>query len=187
MPPIEHARWFDEEVKPYEGALRAYLVKRFPTLPDHDDLIQETYARLWRAHADGRLTYVKAFLFTSARNVAIDSYRHRRVLEFEPVSDHAELPLLDEQPDVARSVERQHRLDLLIEAVRLLPQRCREVMMLRHLDGLSYKEIAARLSISPETVKIHLMRGVRACTAYLREKGGFEGAEMSGRRGEEDV
>lgn len=48
MSSAEQARWFSEHVQPHEPALRAYLSKRFPSLPDHDDLVQETYARLLR-------------------------------------------------------------------------------------------------------------------------------------------
>jgi RNA polymerase sigma-70 factor (ECF subfamily) len=50
MPPIDQAQWFSEQVQPHEPALRAYLSKRFPALPDHDDLVQETYIRTLRAH-----------------------------------------------------------------------------------------------------------------------------------------
>lgn len=165
------SRWFSEEVKPYEPALRAYLLKRFPSLPDHDDLVQETYTRLLRARENGRLTYAKAFLFTAARNVAIDMFRRRRVIQCEPISELTALPVLEEAPDVATTLEHQQRLDLLIEAVTALPERCRQVMMLRHLDGLSYKEIAVQLDISPETVKVHMLKGVRDCTAFFRRHG----------------
>lgn len=48
MSSAEQARWFSEHVQPHEPALRAYLSMRFPSLPDHDDLVQETYARLLR-------------------------------------------------------------------------------------------------------------------------------------------
>lgn len=57
MPPTEQARWFAEEVYPHEPALRAYLQARFPTLGDHDDLVQETYTRLLRAQANGGARY----------------------------------------------------------------------------------------------------------------------------------
>ena len=171
MPPSEQARWFSEEVKPYEPALRAYLLKRFPSLPDHDDLVQETYTRLLKAKENGRLTYAKAFLFTAARNVAIDMFRRRRVVTHEVLSDIAELRVLEEAPGVVETSERQQRLDVLIEAVTALPERCRQVMMLRHLDGLAYKEIAERLGISPETVKVHILKGVRDCTAFFRARG----------------
>lgn len=179
MPPSEPlttpdaglARWFSEEVQPHEPALRAYLLKRFPSLPDHDDLVQETYARLLRARENGRLTYAKAFLFTVARNAAIDMFRRRRVVTHEPIDELAALPALEDDPGVVETLERQRRLELLIEAVSGLPERCRQVMMLRHLDGLPYKEIAARLGISAETVKVHMLKGVRECTAFFRRHG----------------
>jgi RNA polymerase sigma-70 factor (ECF subfamily) len=176
MHPTEQARWFTEEVKPFEPALRAYLSKRFPSLPDHDDLVQETYTRLLRAQESGRLTYARAFLFTAARNVAIDMFRRRRVVLHESFDEMEGLPLLEEAPDVVTTLERQQRLDVLIEAVASLPERCRHVMMLRHLDGLAYKEIATRLGISPETVKVHMIKGVRDCTAFFRKHGLLETA-----------
>ena len=176
MPPSEQTRWFSEEIRPYEPALRAYLSRRFPSLPDHDDLVQETYTRLLKARQSGRLTYAKAFLFTAARNVAIDMFRRRGVQRHEPISDTAPLPVLDEAPTPYEWSERQQRLEVLIEAVAALPDRCREVMMLRHIDGLRYKEIAQQLGISPETVKVHILKGVRDCTAFFRARGFLDGA-----------
>lgn len=174
MPPSEQARWFSEEVKPYEGALRAYLQRRFPSLPDHDDLVQEAYTRLLRAKNDGHATHAKAFLFTAARNLAIDMFRRRRTTMVEPIDEVAALPTLDDQRDACETIEHQQRLEMLIEAVASLPERCRQVMILRHLDGLAYKEIAERLGISRETVKVHMVKGVRDCIRYFRERGLLE-------------
>jgi RNA polymerase sigma-70 factor (ECF subfamily) len=163
-------------VQPYEPALRAYLSKRFPTLTDHDDLVQETYTRVLQAKETGRLTYAKAFLFTVARNAAIDVFRRRRATTHEAISEVSEIALLEESPGVADTIDRQERLELLIEAVASLPERCRQVMMLRYLDGLAYKEIGLRLGISPETVKVHMMKGVRDCTAFFARHGLLESA-----------
>jgi RNA polymerase sigma-70 factor (ECF subfamily) len=173
-PVLNDAEWFDAEIRPCEPALRAYLSRRFPTLPDHDDLVQETYARLLRARAAGRLTYARAFLFTAARNAAIDLFRRRRAAPLEALEENSEPLALEDAPGVADTMERQQRLEALLEAVAALPDRCREVIMLRHLDGLAYKEIAARLGISPETVKVHLVKGVRDCTAHFRRRGLLE-------------
>jgi RNA polymerase sigma factor (sigma-70 family) len=199
MPPTEQARlpasslsavspsklsqWFATEVKPCEPALRAYLLKRFPSLPDHDDLVQEAYTRLVRARESGRLTYAKAFLFTVARNVAIDLFRRRRTAMHEPLSELTELPALEEPAGVGETLDRQQRLELLVEAVATLPERCRQVMMLRHLDGLAYKQIAERLGISPETVKVHMIKGVRDCTAFFRQHGLLDGDAATGTMG----
>src|SRR3954464_7138882 len=158
MFPPDQARWF-AEVKLHEPILRGYLRKRFPSLPDHDDIVQEAYSRLLRAEDQGRLTSAKAFLFTVARNVAIDLLRRRPKVEHEPISDLHALPVLEEAPSAEESFERQQRRENLIEAIASLPDRCREVLMLRHLDGLPYKEIAVRLGISPNTVKVHVVKG----------------------------
>ena len=174
MSSTEQARWFSEHVQPHEPALRAYLSKRFPTLPDHDDLVQETYARLLRVGDPDRLVHPKAFLFTTARNAAIDLFRRRNVQPHESLSDTEgliELPLLEAPPTVVETIERRQRRETLTEALRALPERCREVMLLRYLDGCSGKDIAERLNISLGTVKGHLLKGVRDCARFFEARG----------------
>ncbi len=73
-------------------------------------------------------------------------------------------------------MERRQRRENLTEALRALPERCREVMLLRYLDGCSGKEIAARLGISVGTVKGHLLKGVRDCARYFEARGLIEAA-----------
>jgi RNA polymerase sigma-70 factor (ECF subfamily) len=63
-------------------------------------------------------------------------FRRRRAVAHEPFDEMNGLPVLEEAPDVIATLERQQRLDMLIEAVASLPERCRHVMMLRHLDEL---------------------------------------------------
>lgn len=170
-PHSEHTRWFAEEVQPHESALRSYLRSRFPSLPDIDDLVQESYARLIRAKEAGRICYAKAFLFTTARNAALDLFRRRRVVEIDPIGDLTSLRIVEERPDAAEAFNKQQELELLAEAVRDLPQRCRQVLTLRLLYGLSQKEIAAELQISSHTVKAQLAKGMRRCAEFLERKG----------------
>jgi RNA polymerase sigma-70 factor (ECF subfamily) len=173
-PPPEQAEWFAEQVKPYEPLLRGYLQKRFPSLSDHDDIVQEAYSRLLRVGANRHFASVKGFLFTIARNVAIDTLRRQQAVTHEPLSEVAQMPLLHEAPELGETLERQQRHAVLIEAIASLPERCREVVMLRHLEGLSYKEIAERLGISPNTVKLHIVKGMKDCTAFFRAHGLLE-------------
>ena len=174
MSSAEYIRWFNEQVHPHESALRAFLSKRFPSLPDHDDLVQETYIRLMRVEDPRRLIYPKAFLFTSARNAAIDLIRRRSVHPHDSLSvdnDLIELPLLNVQPTTQETLELRQLREILTEALQSLPERCREVMMLRYLDGCSGKEIATRLGISLGTVKGHLLKGVRDCVRFFEVRG----------------
>lgn len=167
----EQSRWFTLEVQPHEPALRAYLQSRFPLLQDADDVIQETYTRVWREKTAGRIRHVRAFMFTAARNVALDLFRRHKHIQLEPITQSAGLDVVKEAPSAAEAVSQQQELDLLAEAVQTLPQRCRQVIMLRYLKGYSYKEIATLLGISPETVKTHIAKGVSLCTEYFAQRG----------------
>lgn len=172
MPPSDHAGWFTREVQPHESALRSWLRAMFPTLAENrDDLVQESYLRLIRARETGEVRQPKAFLFTTARNLALDLFRRRKVVTFEPVADMASLSVMEDRPGVADAVSRQQELELLAEAVRDLPDRCRQVMTLRLLYGLSHKEIAAELAISEFTVKAQLAKGMRRCAGHFERRG----------------
>jgi len=170
-PPSEQARWFAEEVQPHERSLRSYLRSIFPSLPDVDDFVQESYARLIRAHATGRVSYAKAFLFTTARNAALDFFRRRKVISIEAVADLEGLAVLEDRPDAAEAVNKQQELALLAAAVRDLPDRCRQVLTLRLMYGMSHKEIATDLRISEHTVKAQLAKGTRRCAEYFEQRG----------------
>ena len=169
--PSNLSRWFADEVQPHERSLRSYLRSVFPSLPDMDDLVQESYARLLRAKEAGRVSYAKAFLFTTARNAALDFFRRRKIVAIDGVADLAGLSVIEDRPDAADAVNKQQELELLSEAVRELPERCRQVLTLRLLYGMSQNEIAADLRISPHTVKAQLAKGMRRCADYFEKRG----------------
>jgi RNA polymerase sigma-70 factor (ECF subfamily) len=170
-PPSEQARWFTEEVQPHESLLRSWLRGLFPSLPDIDDLVQESYVRLIRAREAGKVGHAKAYLFTTARNAALDFFRRRKIVFIEAVGDLKDSDVLDDRPDVADALSKQQELDFLAEAVRALPDRCRQTLTLRLLYGFSHKEIAAELKVSEHTVKAQLAKGMRRCATYFEERG----------------
>jgi RNA polymerase sigma factor (sigma-70 family) len=171
MPPTDQAHWFAEEVQPHERSLRSYLRSVFPSLPDIDDLVQESYARLIRAREAGHVSYAKAFLFMTARNAALDFFRRRKVVAIDGVADLSALSVVEDRPDAGEAVNKQQELELLAQAVRGLPDRCRQVMTLRLMYGMPHKEIAGELRISEHTVKAQLAKGMRRCADYFEERG----------------
>ena len=177
MPPVvtDATRWFEAEVHPHEEALRAYLQARFGGLGEIDDVVQETYARVCRARKIGEIHSAKALLFTTARNVALDLYRRRRARPVEPLTPGNAARIAEDAPDVAETVNHRQELDLLAEAVAALPPQCREVMLRRYRDGAGGRDIARQLGLSPETVKVHLARGLRRCAEYFAERGLLQG------------
>ena len=107
----------------------------------------------------------------TARNAALDFFRHERLAPFDPIGEKADQCVLDTETDVAATVSRQQELQLLSDAMQALPSRCRQVFTLRKLYGLSHHEIAAQLGISERTVEAQIDKAMRRCAAFLRERG----------------
>ena len=170
-PPSKSTRWFFEEVQIHEPSLRAYLRRAFPWLSDADDLVQDVMSRAWRAAQEGTIRSGRAFVFAAARNAALDLFRRRRIVTMEPLAESGPASVLDDGVDVAETVSRHEELALLREAIRSLPERCRQVLVLRKIHGLPQKEIAARLGISEHTVEVQTANAVHRCADFLRGRG----------------
>jgi len=169
-PKSEPAQWFAEEVQPHEASLRAVLYRSVRSMPDVDDLVQESFLRIIRARDKGPIRSGKKFLFAVARNAMRDLIRRRAVADLTPITENVAQDVLVERPGVVDLVMRQQELELLAEAVRALPARCREVFLLRKIQGLSQKEIAARLSITENTVETLVAKGARRCADFMQAR-----------------
>lgn len=155
MPPEEpeQFRWFAEHLRPHEPMLRAWLRAQFPSTADVDDIVQEAYSRVLRAQAANAIRSPKAFLFATARNIALMQLRHRQVERTEALAERERSDILDESPDVADAVARTQELEILTQAIQSLPARCRQILTLRKIYGMSQRDVAAELGIAEHTVE----------------------------------
>ena len=169
-------RWFATEVLPHEPALRSWLKARFPTLADCDDVVQETYARLWRSRSGERIANAKSYLFSTARNLAVDLFRRRRTVPLVAVGETERCEVPEDRTGVAEAVASAQELELLQRAIEALPDRCRTIMVMQKLQGLSNAEIATQLGLSIHTVNAQLVIGLARCRAYLSARGVFRGS-----------
>jgi RNA polymerase sigma factor (sigma-70 family) len=163
-------RWFNEEVRPHEGALRGYL-RHFAPPSDVDDLVQETLIRTIKIRERRDVRSIRGFLFATARNAARDLFRHRTVAKTTAIAEIESITVLDESPDVRELASRRQEADLLQEAIRSLPSRCRTILILRKFEHLSHTEIADRLGIAVHTVEAQLTKALHRCEQYFRESG----------------
>lgn len=165
------AQWFAREVHPHDAQLKSYLRGSFPTMHDVDDVVQESYLRLWKVRHVQPIRSAKAFLFTIARHVALDWVRRKRVCPVKSVGDLACLSALNGEPGAAENLTEQEKVVLLGEAIAALPARCREVVLLHKIHGLPQAEVGRRLGLSAKTVENQVARGVKRCTEHMRRRG----------------
>jgi RNA polymerase sigma-70 factor (ECF subfamily) len=165
------ARWFADEIHPHDSQLKAYLRGAFPAMRDVDDVVQESYFRIWKARMEQPITSAKAFLFQVARRLALDFTRREKISPIDRVSDLSNLAVIDNEPGVVEIVSRKEKVKLLADAIETLPGRCREIFMLRRLKCIPQREVAAQLGLSERTVEVQVLRGLRRCEDYLRDRG----------------
>jgi RNA polymerase sigma-70 factor (ECF subfamily) len=163
--------WFDEFVNETSSAL-ARQVRRIAPSDDHvQGIVQEAYLRVFcavrKAGNDEKCNM--AFLFTTARNIAINRSRHQQVVARSlPIVTVAE-ELRASNRSTERKVAASQKLNSLLLMISSLPPKCREVFVLRMIEGLSHREIGDRLGIAVSTVEKHLARGVRECRKGLKK------------------
>ncbi|MCX6941941.1 MAG: sigma-70 family RNA polymerase sigma factor [Verrucomicrobia bacterium] len=160
-------RWFHTEILPHEPILRAWLTKGFGPQLAVDDVVQEAYLRVWCARETGELQAPKAFLFAIARNLAVDQLRRHVVSRTDSLVEADLSNVLDDHASIPETVAREQERALLTEAIQSLPDRCRQVMTLRIVYGLTQRVIGEKLGISDRTVAAQLAIGTRKCTDFM--------------------
>jgi len=169
--PVDRVGWFKSEVQPHEPLLRNYLKGKFPAVHDVDDVVQESYLRIWTVRATQPIASAKAFLFKIARHLAIDSLRRERASPICAVRELDALSVIEDGRSAPDVLSLEEKIRLLADALATLPDRCREIIVLHKLEGLSQKEVARRLNLSTRTVEVQVARGVKRIENFLRERG----------------
>jgi RNA polymerase sigma-70 factor (sigma-E family) len=129
-----------------------------------EDVAQDAFAALHRrwaslANTDAAIGYLRTSVVNGSRSIL----RRRRTVRLHPAPDESRLT--SEAADSIAMVAEEHRE--VLAAIRRLPDRQREVILLRYWSGLSESEIAATLGISIGAVKSNASRGRDAIAATL--------------------
>lgn len=173
-PQNEQNQWFMREVLPHAAGLRPWLLRHHPGLKDDlDDIVQEAYLRLLRARAAGPIRCARTYLFGIARYVALELHRKRRKLSETSVNELPESDTIAVDADTIAMITHSQDLALTAEAISHLPDRCRQIVTLHTTEQLSYQQIAARLGLAEETVRVQMARAVKKCVSFLRGRDQF--------------
>jgi RNA polymerase sigma-70 factor (ECF subfamily) len=167
----------------FAGPLTRYFRVHLPDPQSAEDMAQEVFVRLMGTLRRGPAADVRslyALVFTIARNLAIDAQRARgrqprfEALDADPPEDGAgpvmvQIPARELSPrDLASAHESKQRVE---DALRRIAPELREAVVLRHIEGMSGREIAALTGVAQGTVWSRIGRGMHELKALL------EGAE----------
>jgi RNA polymerase sigma-70 factor (ECF subfamily) len=159
------AELIEKLFREHNEALLRFLRARVGSFHEAREVAQEAYVRLLSLDKPGAVSYLRAFLFKTAANIAIDRRRrenvHVRATEPELFREFAdtltpERRLADEQT--------LRRLEQLIAA---LPPRCQEAFVLSQVHGVEFAEIARKMGLSESMVRKYVMRALLQCRAQL--------------------
>ena len=173
----------DNEIASVFLSIRAALARAVSSIVpprEIEDVVQETYVRVCQAHVSGDIRSPKAFMFQTARNIALNYLNKADNRLVESLDSHLDIDLAgisDSVGDPLAQACTGEEFALFCDAVRGLPLQCRRAFILKRVYGHSYHDIAQKLGVSEKTVEKHISKGLVQCRNYLRARG--FGPEMS--------
>jgi RNA polymerase sigma-70 factor (ECF subfamily) len=154
-----HSR-LDRLARRYYAPLASFFRKRTRNVPDVQDLVQQVFLRLAQSREMGEIHNPDAYIFQTAANTLRDHYRHAavhaRYLNESPAARDA----VDSDFSAERVISAREDLLRLVVALRRLPERSRDVLMLRRFEGLKNAEIARLHNISERSVEKHIAKAM---------------------------
>ena len=159
--------WFRDRVAPHESSFLSMARGLVGSTGAARDLLHDVYAKVlagdhWRT-IDNPKSYLQRAVYTSAQTFLAKN----RVAPLPRDDGYERDVIRDEAPGPDLIVEDRDHLRRVMAALMKLPPQCRRVMIMRKVDGLSGREIAARLGITLKGVEIHLTRGMIGLNKHL--------------------
>lgn len=157
----ELGKLFDQ----HNRKLVSFLVARLGSEAEATEVAQEAYVRLLQLDQPSAISFLRAYLYKTAANIAIDRIRHRaRATRLDQTYDSDDLTN-EISPD--RQILASDELALVRQALMELPARYRRAFLLHRFDEQSTEEISQDLGIKLTQVRLYLRRVVAYCRLRL--------------------
>lgn len=171
---IAMRRRADAEEVELRVALRRFVEGRLRDRSEGEDIVQETYVRLYSYRRTRPVADVGAFCFAVARNLVSDHFRRRQI---QPAPLELAEDIACPHPRAEEILDYRQRVDILVRALRVMPPLRREVFLRRRLDGIPAAVIAADLQLSVAAVDKHCGRALADLRVALERRGLPAGAQ----------
>lgn len=172
--------WIAREILPHEQDVRRWLARLVVNFHDVEDIMQECYARFARLQSVAHIEEPRAYFRITARNIALRQLRRARIVRIDALTEIDAVTLPTDEPSPERITGGRLELAHVRDLIAALPQRCRRVVEMRRIEGLSQREIARQLGVTENVVENEAARGLRQVLRQLageQLRGGADGTE----------
>lgn len=149
----------------HNESLVRFLAARLHSVQEAKEVAQEAYVRLLSLDDSGAVSFLRAFLFKTAANLAVDRLRsrnrQRQAMSAGLCDELREAPTPDHEAAQAEEAEIVRRL------IGELPPKCRQVFLLHRIHGEELSQIAKQMELSERMVRHYVLRAVLYCRAGL--------------------
>ena len=162
----DEVSWFRELFDQHYDGLRNLAYFKTGDGQLADDVVQETFLKLWSLRQKVRKDTVKAFLYTIASNIIKNQFKRRqveyrfsRLISSDKQSDSADAGML--------TFEFQRKLE---QAIAQIPEGPRIVFLMSRIEGLNYNEIADRLNLSIKAIEKRMSEALKVLRSHIEYK-----------------
>lgn len=157
---------FEALFRTYADRLCAFVDQHVRAPEVAEEIVQDLFFEIWRRHQQWRpTTNVRAYLYKSARNRALDYLDHQRVVDEWKRQAGLDETATSHTPEENVRQKELHRA--VREAIDQLPERQRLIFILNRRHGMTYAEVAEMLDISIHTVETQMSRAFKKLRKLL--------------------
>lgn len=147
--------------------LVGFLAAKLHSEAEARDVAQEAYVRLLQLDRPDAVSFLRAYLFRVATNIAMDHLRHRAVRERCEPQESLLFEQLLARPGPERAAMGQQQMAVVKAALKQLPHKCRRAFVLHMFAERPLGDIAAELQVTERMVRYYIARGLAHCRNAL--------------------
>jgi len=157
---------YEKVFRAYYRSMTSYAFRFLGNVPDSESVVQDVFLRLWQNRMDISITSsLQNYLFKSVKNQCVNFLEHERIksryqtIVIQHEADRNDFSEFFPEPDLMKRIE---------SAIVALPPKRQEIFRMAREQGLKYREIADRLSLSVKTVETQMTHSLKQLRVSLK-------------------
>lgn len=159
---------FETDILPFSRTLYRYAFRFLSNREEAEDAVQEVFLKLWtmRDKLSG-YNNIQAFTLTVTRNHCLDRLRKKKM---EYIDENGKEDTRASDMNLEKNLENTEKFRIVTEIINTLPENYRTVIKMRDVDGYDYEEMAKKMDIDINNLRVILSRARKMVREELKKK-----------------